>query len=270
MTEQRPEGYLWDNTLSAEKARLNAQAAIWDPYTRRYLEEIGVAPGWRCLEVGAGTGTITAWLADRVSPHGSVVATDIDTRFLEAAAIPSVEVRQHNITTDNLEEDEYDLVYARMVLMHLPDADTHLAKMAGAVRPGGWLLVQDADLSFGESPASKPFTWPPSNQRFSVKIMRALNGLLSMTGASPSYAQGHPTRLIALGFSDGGAESVNRLARGEKGGTYEAAFERVAPYLVQYGGMSERDVQRRLKQLGDPDITFSSAPMISAWGRRPA
>lgn len=269
MSEQ-PEGYLWDNTLAEEKARLDAQAAIWDPYTRRYLEALGVGPGRRCLEVGAGTGTITRGLAEAVTPGGSVVATDVDTRFLAGMGHDAVEIRQHDITSDDLEDGVFDLVYARMVLMHLPDADTHLERMTAAVRPGGWLLVQDVDLSFNESPASKPFTWPPSNQRFSVKIMRALNGLLGMTGASPSYAKQHPTRLITLGLEDVGAESVNRLARGESGGPYEAAFERVAPYLVQYGGMSERDVQRRLEQLGDPAIAFSSGPMISAWGRRPA
>ena len=268
MAEQ-PDSYLWDNTLAEEKARLDAQAAIWDPYTKRYLEELGVDAGWRCLEVGAGTGTMTTWLADRVTPGGSVLATDIDTRFLAAVQHPSVEIRRHDITSDEL-EGTFDLVYARMVLMHLADADAHLVKLAAAVRPGGWLLVQDVDLSFVESPASKPYTWPPSNQRFSVKIMRALNNLLGLTGASPAYAKDHPTKLLTLGFQDVGAETVNRLVRGDPEGPYPAAFERVMPYLVQYGGMTERDVQRRLQQLGDPGIAFSSGPMMSAWGRRPA
>lgn len=201
MTEKtQPEGYLWGRELDEEHKRLDAQAAIWDPHTVRYLEGIGVGPGWRCLEVGAGTGTVTRWLADRVSPGGSVVATDIDTRFLAALDQPAVEIRTHDITADPLEEASFDLVYARMVLMHLPDADKHLDTMLRALVPGGWLLVQDVDLAYLESPGSKHITWPQSNQRFSTKIMRALNGLLSMTGADPAYARGHVTRLLSLGL----------------------------------------------------------------------
>lgn len=268
MTE-KPEGYLWDHTLDDERSRLEAQAAIWDPHTMRYLELLDVRPGWRCLEVGAGTGTITRWLTDRVSPGGSVVATDLDTRFLAALDHPAVEIRAHDITADDLEESAFDLVYARMVLMHLPEADTHLEKMLRAVAPGGWLLVQDVDLAYLESPGSKHFTWPQSNQRFSTKIMRALNGLLTMTGADPAYARSHATRLLSLGLEDVRAEAVNHFERGRPDSPYRAAFERVMQYLVQFSGITERQAQRRLDQVSNPSYGFSSGPMISAWGRRP-
>src|SRR5687767_5699881 len=103
----RPDSYLWDNTLAEEKRRLDDQAAIWDPYSQRYLDALGLAPGWRCLEIGAGTGTMTQWIADRVAPRGSVVATDIDTRFLSALEHPALEVRPHDITSDALEEGAF-------------------------------------------------------------------------------------------------------------------------------------------------------------------
>lgn len=263
-------GYLWNNTLAEEKARLDAQAAIWDPYTQRYLGALGVARGWRCLEVGAGSGTITKWLADHVAPEGSVLAVDVDPRFLGPFDHPCVEVRQVDITSDPLDEGAFDLVYARMVLMHLANAETHLEKLAAAVRPGGWLLIQDADLSFNESDDAIHLTWPTSNHDFSVGIMRKVNGLLSLTGASPSFAKDNAARLLRLGFMEVGAEIVTRLAWGEKGGTYEAAFERVKPHLVQYGGVDKADADQRLRQLGDPAFAFTSAPMVSAWGRRPA
>jgi 2-polyprenyl-3-methyl-5-hydroxy-6-metoxy-1,4-benzoquinol methylase len=266
---EQPESYLWDHTLAEEKARLDAQAAIWDRYTRAYLEALRISPGWRCLEVGAGSGTMTRWLADRVSPGGKVVAADIDIRFLQWLKDPVVEVRRFDITSDQDEAGAYDLVYARMVLMHLPQPDTHLAKMAGLVRPGGWLLVQDVDFAYLETPASSQFTLPPSNRRFGMRIMREINALMSATGADKTVAQRHPRRLWELGFEDIGAESVNRLQRGNPHGPYKAAFERVKGYLVQYGGVSERDANRRLDQMGDPRIGFSSGPMMSAWGRKP-
>ena len=266
---EQPESYLWNNTLAEEKARLDAQASIWDPYTQRYLDALGIAPGWRCLEIGAGSGTMTTWLAQRVSPAGSVVAADLDTRFLAWIEDPVVEVRTLDITTAELDPESFDLVYCRMVLMHLPAPEVHLATLARLVRPGGFILVQDVDFSYLETTASAQFTLPPSNQRFAVRIMKAVNGLMAMTGADKAVAQRHPRRLHELGFENVGAESVNRLQRGEPGGPYHAAFERVMQYVVQHGGVSERDAKRRLDQMADPSIGFSTGPMMSAWGRKP-
>ncbi len=264
----QPEGYLWDNTLDEEKARLDAQAAVWDPYTQRYLDAIGIARGWNVLEVGAGSGTMTAWIADRVAPGGRVVAADVDTRFLRWIDRPDVEVRELDITSGGV-GGVFDLVYARMVLMHLPEPDKHLETLGGLVRPGGWICVQDVDFAYLETPASAQFTLPPSNQRFAVKIIKALNGLMAVTGADKTVAQRHPRRLWELGLEEVHAESVNRLERGEPGSPYEAAFDRVVPYLVQYGGLSEKDARRRLAQMGDPAIGLSTGPMVAAWGRKP-
>ena len=74
-----------------------------DPATIRYLEEIGVSSGWRCLEVGGGGGTIAEWLCPRVGTAGHVVATELDTRLLEAIDSPNIEVRRHDIVNDDLE-----------------------------------------------------------------------------------------------------------------------------------------------------------------------
>ena len=67
---------------------------------------ISIAPasaaGWRCLEVGGGSGSIANWLADRVGDTGSVVVTDIDPRFLNRSPRRNVEVRRHDISTDPL------------------------------------------------------------------------------------------------------------------------------------------------------------------------
>ncbi|HYZ92058.1 MAG TPA: methyltransferase domain-containing protein [Actinomycetota bacterium] len=267
--ETRPEHYLWDNTLAEEKQRLDEQAAIWDPYTQRYIDKLGISAGWRCLEVGAGSGTMTAWLAERVAPGGSVVAGDIDTRFLAGLEHPAIETRQLDITSGEIEKDAFDLVYARMVLMHLPDSGKHLATMAAAVRPGGWLLVQDVDLGYLESRHSTNYTWPVSNRRFAVRTAKALNALLSMTGASTSSVREHPRRLFELGLEDIGAESVIRMEHGDPNGTFRKAYDRVKDYLVQYAGFPQEDAEQRLRQMDDPKFTFSTGPMVSAWGRRP-
>ena len=62
------------------------------------FEQLGVAAGWACLEVGAGNGSVSHWLAQRVGPTGHVVASDIDTRFLDRLALPNLEVRRLDVT----------------------------------------------------------------------------------------------------------------------------------------------------------------------------
>ena len=57
---------------TAEDRRLGLLEEIFDPVSRR--RRSGVQAGWRCLEVGAGRGSMAVWLAERVGPRGGVVA----------------------------------------------------------------------------------------------------------------------------------------------------------------------------------------------------
>src|SRR5205807_660976 len=82
----------------------------------RHCEALGVAEGWRCLEVGAGGGAVVEWLAERVGPRGRVVATDLDTRFLDALDATNVEVHSHDVLAEAPFEPGFDLVHARLGL----------------------------------------------------------------------------------------------------------------------------------------------------------
>jgi len=76
-------GYLFDNEALEAEDRFGALASLFDPVSFRHFERLGVAEGWRCLEVGAGGGSVATWLATRVGESGHVLATDIDVRWLE-------------------------------------------------------------------------------------------------------------------------------------------------------------------------------------------
>jgi SAM-dependent methyltransferase len=79
-------------------------------------------------------------------------------RFLLGHGLPNLEVRRHNLLEDDLEPAHYDLVHCRALLMHLPDPIRALRRLVNAVRPGGWLLVEEADgsASFGAADPGHP------------------------------------------------------------------------------------------------------------------
>src|SRR5262252_2571366 len=137
--------YVFDNAATQTPARFAALATIFDPGTVRHLMTIGVADGWHCLEVGGGGGSIASWLCDRVGPTGRVIATDIDTRFLETLDKNNLEVLRHDLVTDPLPQGRFDLVHTRLVLMHLPEREQVLARLAAALKPGGWLVAEEFD-----------------------------------------------------------------------------------------------------------------------------
>ena len=107
---------------------------------------LGVGQESRCLEVGGGRGSVAAWLCEQVGPTGKVLATDIDTRFLEQLRQRNFEAQAHDITIDSLPDGQFDLVHARWLLHHLPRPELAIRRMVSALRPGGWLLLEEVDF----------------------------------------------------------------------------------------------------------------------------
>jgi ubiquinone/menaquinone biosynthesis C-methylase UbiE len=132
---------------AAEDERLTLLEQLYDPTSRR--RRALVQPGWRCLEIGAGRGSMALWLAEQVGPSGHVVATDVDTRYLQRLAAPNLEMLEHNILEGSLDElgaGSFDLVCSRLMLFHLKDRqEAAIRQMARCLRPGGWLIDEDAD-----------------------------------------------------------------------------------------------------------------------------
>ena len=80
-----------------ERERLNANERYWDPFSVRILEQLGIVDGMRVLDVGAGGGTISQWFARHVAPSGSVLAVDLDPRFIMALDEPNLEARRMDL-----------------------------------------------------------------------------------------------------------------------------------------------------------------------------
>jgi SAM-dependent methyltransferase len=137
--------YVLPHTIPQEDERLTLMSRMLDPQMFFRLEQLGVAEGWSCLEVGAGNGCVSHWLAGKVGPGGRVVASDIDTRFLDRLSLPNLEVRRIDVTRDPLGQG-YHLVCGRAVLHHIPQRIDVLGRLAEAVRPGGCILLEEPDF----------------------------------------------------------------------------------------------------------------------------
>ena len=80
-----PRDYIYDQGFSEERAQLAGIESLWDPRSQAVLDALGIAAGWRCLEVGAGGGSLVQWMAGR----GATV-TAIDTRVLTPTMIAGI------------------------------------------------------------------------------------------------------------------------------------------------------------------------------------
>lgn len=138
--------YLWQHTLPGEPERLRMMSDLLDPSTCFHLERIGVAPGWRCLEIGAGNGSVSEWLARRVGPNGVAIATDIRTDLLKSLQAPNLETRQFDVVKEEPPAPPFDLIVIRALLHHLPQRRAVVAKVARWLKPGGWALIQEPDF----------------------------------------------------------------------------------------------------------------------------
>jgi 2-polyprenyl-3-methyl-5-hydroxy-6-metoxy-1,4-benzoquinol methylase len=194
--------YALDNAWAKARQRLSAIEASYDPGTIRHLEACGVGPGWRCMEVGGGGGTIVKWLSRRVGPTGYVLATDLDTRFLEALDQSNVEVRRHNIVADHIPQNAFDLVHSRMVISHLPEREQVLRRMVAALKPGGWLVCEETDniSTTLVSPSDA------ASMELFMKLRDAITKAMATQGHVYDYGRQLYGRLVALGLVEVGAE----------------------------------------------------------------
>jgi len=257
--------YLLDNAAREVPGRFAALSAVFDPGTIRHLEACGVPRGWHCLEVGAGSGTIARWLADRVGPAGRVLATDIDPRHLESLNLSNLEVLRHDVATDPLPEAAFDLVHARLVLMHLPARESALARMISALKPGGWLVSEEYDsISMPPDPVVSP-------GEVLLPTQIALMKVLEDGGVDRRCGRRLFERLRAHGLVNLGAEARVFMFHRESPGAamVRATYELLRAAMIEANYVTPQQFEDDVARLDDPGFLMPSSILWSAWGRRP-
>jgi len=254
--------YALDPAWHSERARLTSLTSLYDPTTRRLCEQLGVAEGWRCLDVGAGTGTVAAYLAQRVGPSGTVVALDTDTRFLDPIAGGSLQVQRADVTTDPLPAASFDLIHARLLLEHLPTRHDVLVALTRALRPGGWLLVEDLDW------ATATVIDPPHPVH--DRVVQACQTVLRRVGYDPQFARTLPRQLTGLGLDEVGTHATATQVRADRVRglpQWELLVDQLSPALLAADLVTQTDLDA-FHGLWHDGTTVCFAPlMISTWGR---
>ncbi|MFF2994091.1 methyltransferase [Streptomyces sp. NPDC057950] len=263
----RTDEYLLDNQQTEAGQRFEAFATLFDPTTFRHIERLGIGPGWRCWEVGAGGTSVVSWLAKKVGPTGKIVATDIDTSWAAAAARTPVEVRVHDVAAEEPPGEGFDLVHARLVLVHVPDKERALRSMIKALRPGGRLLVEDAD------PALQPLLCPDEHgpeQQLANRLRQGFRKLLAERGADLAYGRRLPGLLREAGLREVEADAYFPVTSPACAALETATVRQIGQQLVTAGLATPEDIERHLANVATGSMDLATAPMISAWGRKQA
>lgn len=254
-------GYLLDNQQPEAVARFAALSALFDPTTFRHFERLGVDNAWHCWEVGAGGDSVPGWLARRAC---RVVATDLDPRWLPVEA--PYEVLTHDVGSQPAPGGPYDLIHARLVLVHVPQREQALATMVAALKPGGWLLLEEAD------PMLQPLVCPDESgepQRLANQLKHGFRRLMADRGVDLAYGRTLPRRLRAAGLVDVEADAYFPLTAPACAVLELATVRQIRERLVAQGIATDDQVDRHLANVSAGLVDVTISPLVSAWGRRP-
>lgn len=253
------EGYVYDTGFEEERARLAGMETQWDPGTLRHIEALGLPRNASCWEIGAGGGSVASWLAEW---SGRLLVTDVDTRFVEHLAAERVSVERHDVVADPTPEGPFDLIHARLLLEHLPGREEVLDRLVGALRPTGWLLVEDYDwTSYGTEPASELFE----------RVAGAILEFMSEAGFDPYLGRRLLGALERRGLADTGAEGRLLVMRSDHPGAafYRLSLVSLRDEIARRGTVTEAEIDEALAAMDRGDLTLVSPTMVAAWGRSP-
>ncbi|TXB99503.1 hypothetical protein FocTR4_00014174 [Fusarium oxysporum f. sp. cubense] len=109
-------------------------------------------PEIKLLDVGAGSGTISASLA-KYMPEGEVTATDISDEILvrakeyaESQGVSNIKFQQANVFKLPFPDAEFDVTHAHQVLCHLDAPVDAIREMLRVTKPGGTLSLRESDM----------------------------------------------------------------------------------------------------------------------------
>lgn len=257
-SQERYRDGMFSHAVEGERGRLQLLESVLDGATRSRLTALGLKSGDDVLEVGGGAGSVARWAAGQ---GARVTVTDLDTTFLGDLSGSGVRVLRHDMYTEDFPPGSFDVVHTRFVLLHLPDPDLAVARLAGWLKPGGVLLV--------EEPASFPvFDSPHPGYRSVMSAFR--DHLESALGSHSAWARRLPDPLRRAGLREVGIDPRLQVVHGGGAETrwWRMTLEQAREGIVAAGLAGDADFEAAYREMDAPDFVDLSVAVFAAWGRR--
>ena len=236
----------------SELDRLHLLESVFDPASRRVLLAAGLSAGMRCLEIGAGAGSIATWMGEVVGTKGWVAAVDISTRFLTETTRANVAVYEADIRTVDLEPASFDIAHARFVFIHVAEWRAALDAGLRLLKPGGRLVLEEPDFSVSQALAGEV-----ALRHSFHRVHEAIEAMFNVRNMDHAFGLRLPAVLEELRLDNVTFENDVPIAQG-------------GSPLARMMGMSTRQLREKYLATGlatDADIenygAFSSHP--SSW-----
>jgi len=259
--------YIFHQTRAGrELARLKLIERYHDPRTRQRLLATGIQAGWNCLEIGPGAGSIMRWLSRTVGPTGAVVAVDINPRFVHRTRTKNIQVVQGDIATTPLPATTFHLIHARFVCIHSPHSPKILTRLVNALRPGGWLVLEEPDFSAARVAAGSKATGQ-SVERVNRAIMR----MFENAGLNPAFGLNLPARIQKLGLVQLAVDHEVPLTQGGSplARIMKASAKQLTPQYLATGVVSKTDINRYVRFADHPESWAIYHGTIAIRAQRP-
>jgi ubiquinone/menaquinone biosynthesis C-methylase UbiE len=242
------------------------------PHTRALFERAGVGPGMRCIDLGCGGGEVTLELARLIAPGGTIVGVDMDAVELALASeaatergIANVEFRAVNVNEWD-EPAAYDVVFCRFLLHHLSQPVALLRRMWAAVRPGGVIVVEDADFD--------GWCCHPANEGFDF-FLRTYREVLGRSGGDHATGRKLCAHFLAAGISDAEVKLITPLRIAGEGKTLPLSTLAATAEAIRAAGVASKDeIRSAIESLAaftaDPHSLIAGPRIFQLWRRREA
>lgn len=253
--------YLFDTGSDLGRAHMTYLEQLLDGPTVASLEATGVGPGHRCLDVGAGGGSITRWLAERT---GSVVAVDLDVDHLTAG--DGVTVHRHDINEGLPDDGPFDLIHARLVLTHLPRREEVFGMLVDALAPGGWLVtgdISDRPLRVLAAPSD-------ADRELWTRMLHLSHEVVSPArGISWTWAHEAEARMAAAGLTGIEAVEYSRTTvGGDAGCLLHRNLNAQAEPALRQAGATDAELVRYRELMVDPGFRAWFYQFVCTRGRK--
>ncbi|WP_232715334.1 class I SAM-dependent methyltransferase [Gordonia metallireducens] len=247
------------------RIQVDTLAAMLDPTTTRALAECGAVSGRRCLELGAGGGSISRWLANRVGPNGTVDAVDVDTSHLVEA--PGLTVHTMDLNDGLPDGGPYDLIHARMLMMHLRRRREVFDALVAKLAPGGWLVLCDAT---GLPPTAVAARHDADRDLFDRVLEAGTTRVGPAVGMDLQWAHAAGDHMHRAGLTNVREEEFRFTSPGGSDGMlyYRSLVQQLEPLLTTFG-FTEEELWRLENVLLDPVFAAWSYQFVITVGRRP-